>query len=98
MTFVSFHVSFRAVDGVEATGCKRILRLHDAEQLLVYLLTGTHGAHLLGGIVALFIAGVASLLHRSLKARSIVVDVTAWYWHFMALLWVYVFCLMKFAG
>jgi len=64
----------------------------------VYLLTGTHGAHLLGGIVALFIAGVASLLHRSLKTRSIVVDVTAWYWHFMALLWVYVFCLMKFAG
>src|SRR6202008_1827990 len=31
----------------------------------VYLLTGTHGAHLLGGIVALFIAGVASLLHGS---------------------------------
>ncbi len=64
----------------------------------IYLLTGAHGAHLLGGIVALFIAGVASLLHGSLKTRSIVVDVTAWYWHFMALLWVYIFCLMKFAG
>jgi cytochrome c oxidase subunit III len=63
----------------------------------VYLLTGVHGAHLLGGIVALFIAGVASLLHRSLKTRSIVVDVTAWYWHFMALLWVYIFWLMKVA-
>jgi cytochrome c oxidase subunit III len=63
----------------------------------VYLLTGAHGAHLLGGIVALFIAGVASLLHRSLKTRSIVVDVTAWYWHFMALLWVYIFWLMKVA-
>src|SRR4029077_3466096 len=61
----------------------------------IYLLTGAHGAHLLGGIVALFIAGVASLLHRSLKTRSIVVDVTAWYWHFMALLWVYIFWLMK---
>jgi cytochrome c oxidase subunit 3 len=64
----------------------------------IYLLTGAHGAHLLGGIVALFIAGVASLLHGSLKTRSIVVDVTAWYWHFMALLWIYIFCLMKFAG
>jgi cytochrome c oxidase subunit III len=63
----------------------------------VYLLTGAHGAHLLGGIVALFIAGVASLLHRSLKTRSIVVDVTAWYWHFVALLWVYIFWLMKVA-
>jgi len=61
------------------------------------LLTGAHGVHLLGGIVALFIAGVASLLHRSLKTRSIVVDVTAWYWHFMAVLWVYIFWLMKVA-
>jgi len=62
----------------------------------IYLLTGAHGAHLLGGIVALFIAGIASLLDRSLKTRSIVVDVTAWYWHFMALLWIYIFGLMKF--
>jgi heme/copper-type cytochrome/quinol oxidase subunit 3 len=22
--------------------------------------------------------------------------VTAWYWHFMAVLWIYIFCLMKF--
>ena len=63
----------------------------------VYLLTGTHAAHLLGGVLALLIAGIASLLHRSLKTRSIVVDVTAWYWHFMAVLWIYIFCLMKFA-
>lgn len=62
----------------------------------VYLLTGTHAAHLLGGIIALLIAGLASLLHRPLKTRSIVVDVTAWYWHFMAVLWIYIFCLMKF--
>ena len=64
----------------------------------VYLLTGAHAAHLLGGIVALFIAGAASVLQGSLKTRSIVVDVTAWYWHFMGLLWVYIFSLMKFAG
>ena len=64
----------------------------------IYLLTGAHAAHLLGGVFALIIAGVASLLHRSLKTRSIVVDISAWYWHFMALLWIYIFCLMKFAG
>ena len=64
----------------------------------VYLLTGAHAAHLLGGVVALFIAGIATLLHRSLKTRSIVVDVTAWYWHFMAGLWVYILCLLEFAS
>jgi len=25
------------------------------------------------------------------------VDVTAWYWHFMAVLWIYVFGLLYFA-
>jgi len=26
-----------------------------------------------------------------------VVDVTAWYWHFMALLWIYILALLEFA-
>jgi cytochrome c oxidase subunit 3 len=63
----------------------------------VYLLTGTHAIHLMGGVLALLAAGVASLLHRSLMTRSIAVDVTAWYWHFMAGLWIYILCLLEFA-
>ena len=64
----------------------------------VYLLTGTHAIHLMGGVLALFIAGVASLLRRSAATRSIVVDVTAWYWHFMAAQWIYILCLLEFAS
>jgi cytochrome c oxidase subunit 3 len=63
----------------------------------VYLLTGTHAVHLMGGVLALLIAGLFALLHRSPATRSIVVDVTSWYWHFMAALWVYIFCLLEFA-
>src|SRR5467141_2000379 len=64
----------------------------------IYLLTGTHAIHLMGGVLALFVAGIASLLHRSPATRSIVVDVTAWYWHFMAGLWIYILCLLEFAS
>jgi cytochrome c oxidase subunit 3 len=63
----------------------------------VYLLTGTHAVHLMGGILALFVASIAALFDRAAARRSIVIDVTAWYWHFMALLWVYIFCLLEFA-
>lgn len=63
----------------------------------VYLLTGAHAIHLMGGVLALLIAGVFALLHRPILRRSIVVDVTAWYWHFMAGLWVYILCLLEFA-
>ena len=63
----------------------------------VYLLTGGHAVHLLGGILAMLAAGAASVLHRSLESRRIVVDVAAWYWHFMALLWIYILALLEFA-
>ena len=63
----------------------------------VYLLTGAHAVHLLGGILALLAAGVSVLLNRPLASRRIVVDVTAWYWHFMALLWIYILALLEFA-
>jgi cytochrome c oxidase subunit 3 len=63
-----------------------------------YVLTGTHGVHLLGGIIALLAASAASLFFRqSAESRGVLVDATAWYWHFMTLLWVYLLCLMKFA-
>jgi cytochrome c oxidase subunit 3 len=62
-----------------------------------YLLTGMHGIHLLGGIVALLAAGAASLLRKSATSTAVVVDATAWYWHFMTVLWVYILCLLEFA-
>jgi cytochrome c oxidase subunit 3 len=62
----------------------------------VFLLTGMHGVHLLGGIIALLIAGLASLLRHSASSQLIWLDVTGWYWHFMALLWVSILCLLEF--
>jgi cytochrome c oxidase subunit 3 len=67
-----------------------------ASSSFVYLLTATHAVHLLGGILVLLYAATGSLLHKPVAARRIVVDVTAWYWHFMFLLWVYIFALMWF--
>jgi cytochrome c oxidase subunit III len=62
----------------------------------VYLLTGMHGVHLFGGVVAMLTAGVGSVLGWPAYSQSIVVDVTSWYWHFMALLWIYILCLLEF--
>ena len=62
-----------------------------------YLLTGMHGIHLLGGVIALLAAGAASLLRRSAAFTAVAVDATTWYWHFMTVLWVYILCLLEFA-
>src|SRR5579871_3912037 len=62
-----------------------------------FLLTIAHAVHLAGGMIALIWAASSSLLHKPPEARRIAVDVTAWYWHFMLVLWIYVFALLGFA-
>jgi cytochrome c oxidase subunit 3 len=63
----------------------------------VYLLTGMHAIHLFGAVLVLLFAGVAAMQRRPVTTQVVILDVTGWYWHFMAVLWVFVFCLMKFA-
>jgi cytochrome c oxidase subunit 3 len=67
-----------------------------ASSSFVYLLTAAHGVHLAGGVIVLLYAVAVSLLHKPVEARRIVVDVTAWYWHFMFLLWAGIFALLWF--
>src|SRR5947208_743832 len=55
------------------------------------------GVSLAGGVLALLYAAITSLTRKPVEARRIVVDVTVWYWHFMALLWIYIFALLEFA-
>jgi cytochrome c oxidase subunit 3 len=62
-----------------------------------FLLTITHAVHLTGGVIALLWAASASLRHKPVESRRIAVDITAWYWHFMGVLWLYVFALLAFA-
>ena len=62
-----------------------------------FLLTIAHAVHLAGGMIALMWASGASLLHKPVESRRIAVDITAWYWHFMAVLWIYIFLLLGLA-
>jgi cytochrome c oxidase subunit III len=68
-----------------------------ASSSFFFILTGVHAVHLAGGILALLYAGLTQWLHRLPETRRIVIDVTAWYWHFMGALWLYVFALLYFA-
>ena len=69
----------------------------NASSSFFFILTGVHAVHLLGGILALLYAGFSAWLHKPPETRRIVIDVTAWYWHFMGGLWIYIFGLLYFA-
>jgi cytochrome c oxidase subunit 3 len=60
-----------------------------------FLLTGTHALHLAAGLLVLLYACLAAGPRRSLERRCITLDVTAWYWHFMAIMWIYVLLVLK---
>ena len=62
-----------------------------------FLLTIAHAVHLTGGLIALLWAASTSLLHKPVEVRRIAVDISAWYWHFMAVLWIYIFALLGIA-
>ena len=51
-----------------------------------YLLTGAHGLHLLGGVVALF--------YVALRGGRAAIEAATLYWHFMDGLWLLVFALV----
>jgi cytochrome c oxidase subunit III len=54
-----------------------------------YLFTGLHGAHLVGGMIALFI-----VLYGKSKRRELV-DVVCYYWHFLGVLWIALFAVLE---
>lgn len=60
----------------------------------LYLLTAAHGVHLLGGILALLYLAFRTRKIIQYPRKRIAVDVTAIYWHFMDVLWIYLFVLL----
>src|SRR6476661_6400259 len=60
---------------------------------LFYILTGTHALHLVGGLAGLLYAVTGRLLAARFESQRIAVEVTGWYWHYLAFLWFGIFAL-----
>ena len=63
--------------------------MEDPHGAFFYIFTGLHGAHLIGGLIALFVVVFGR------KKRREVVDVTAYYWHFLTVLWLILFVVLR---
>jgi len=59
----------------------------------VYVISGIHAAHILGGIAALLVALLHawSLPYNATAQRKLRFEMTLTYWHFVDFLWVYLF-------
>jgi cytochrome c oxidase subunit 3 len=63
-----------------------------------YILTAAHAAHLIGGAGALVWVDVQALRLRLGPAKRTAIDVSAAFWHFLDLLWLYLMVLFYLWG
>lgn len=60
------------------------------------VLTGLHGLHLLGGVIAVITVLVKSILMLYKPGESLGIELCATYWHFMGALWIYLFLFLLY--
>lgn len=64
----------------------------------LYVLSGLHGLHLIGGLVFLLLIIVAAVRLQIHGKAMVRMDMCATYWHFLDLLWVYLFVFLLVNG
>ncbi|HWK02251.1 MAG TPA: heme-copper oxidase subunit III [Puia sp.] len=55
----------------------------------LYIIAGLHAAHVLGGLIALFIMLIKASASKIRSYNSIPIELMSTYWHFVDLLWIY---------
>ena len=64
----------------------------------MYILTGLHLAHLIGGIISLIVVTIKSLLKKYTANDIVGIEVSSIYWHFLDFLWLSLLSLLYFVG
>ena len=57
----------------------------------MYVFTGLHGFHLISGLIVLVFALVAALRLKIHAKNLVQLEIAASYWHFLDILWLYLF-------
>jgi len=66
------------------------------ESSFLYLLTGLHVLHLIGGLVSLVVVLVKTMKNKYSVGNLIGMQVSITYWHFLGALWIYLFLFLRF--
>jgi cytochrome c oxidase subunit 3 len=62
----------------------------------LYVIFGLHAVHVLGGVIALLVMFIKAFSARIRNYNPVPVEVVSTYWHFVDLLWVYLFVFFLF--
>lgn len=68
---------------------------HNASGSFLYIISGLHLLHLLGGMIALFIVIFNAFKGRYNSENLLGLQVCSYYWHFMGGLWIYLYVFFR---
>ena len=68
----------------------------NASGSFLYVLTGLHLAHLFGGLISLFVTLINSLRKKYTAENTLGLELCSIYWHFLDILWVYLFLFLYY--
>ncbi len=74
--------------GLTISGYKDVPHLYGSA---FFMLTGTHGAHVAGGLLFLTIVFARSLKRGQTKEHHVALETAAMYWHFVDVVWIFLF-------
>jgi cytochrome c oxidase subunit III len=79
-----------------ADGIYFVGKYSNASGSFLYLIALVHLAHMSGGVIALGVSFTKTLLKKYSPGDHLGLDLTAIYWHFLDLLWVYLFLFLYY--
>jgi cytochrome c oxidase subunit 3 len=63
----------------------------NASYSFLLAISGLHGLHVLGGVIALMVIAIKAVSTTSRTYSSLPLEIAATYWHFVDALWIYLF-------
>jgi cytochrome c oxidase subunit 3 len=86
MQVLAFKQLYQAGVRMEGSGAGQFL----------YIIFGLHALHVLGGVIALLVMFGKAFSSRVRNYNPVPVEVASTYWHFVDLLWIYLFVFFLF--
>jgi cytochrome c oxidase subunit 3 len=68
----------------------------NASGSFLYLISLVHLAHMVGGIIAVLVSLIKTLLKKYSSTDYLGIELTSIYWHFLDVLWIYLFLFLYF--
>lgn len=90
------YTQFQGWSQLTAKGIVFAGKYSNASGSFLYVLTGLHLAHLFGGLISLLVTLVNSLRKQYNAENTLGLELCSIYWHFLDILWVYLFLFLYY--